>query len=366
MLDGLLVENFKCLKKKLVPLSSLTLMTGFNAAGKSTAIQSILLGSQMARSGGDCRGVPLNGELVKLGTTGDVLCQYADEPEIRFTYTTLDEDAILKLDASISSQTSLAMAPGSSLKDSKEILHILRNTIHISATRSGTLDVFPSPDDISPIFADVGECGQFAPWWFDKYCDDDIPAEKMHPDEKSAVLRRQFIAWANEIFPGSEANTESIDRTPLVRLELRIGLQDQWKRPANIGYGLTYVFPILVAGLLAKKGQVLIIDSPEAHLHPMGQSKIGYFLAVIAAAGVQVIIETHSDHILNGVRLAVSKNSILNSEVAIHFFSPSQSVSDNSPTVISPLIDRRGNLSEWPDGFFDQSDKDLSTLSGWD
>jgi len=136
--------------------------------------------------------------------------------------------------------------------------------------------------------------------------------------------------------------------------------------PANIGYGLTYVFPILVAGLLSKKGQVLIIDSPEAHLHPMGQSKIGYFLAVMAAAGVQVIVETHSDHVLNGVRLAVSKHSISNDDVAIHFFSPSQSASDPSSVVTSPLIDIQGNLSEWPEGFFDQSDKDLATLSGWD
>lgn len=98
----------------------------------------------------------------------------------------------------------------------------------------------------------------------------------------------------------------------------------------------------------------------------MGQSKIGYFLAVMAAAGVQVIVETHSDHVLNGVRLAVSKHSISNDDVAIHFFSPSQSASDPSSVVTSPLIDIQGNLSEWPEGFFDQSDKDLATLSGWD
>lgn len=366
MLDGLLIENFKCLKNQFVPLAPLTLLTGFNAAGKSTAIQSLLLGSQMARKGASSNGAPLNGDLVKLGTTGDVLCQYADEREIRFKYTSASGEAsIVKLDASERAKTSLSLKPGSSFRDSVEILELLKNVIHISATRHGTLDVFPSPEELDPVYADVGDRGQFAPWWFDQQSDDDIDKGKLHSSESSSNFRRQFIAWANEIFPGSEANTVSIERTPLVRLELRIGLQQQWKRPANIGYGLTYAFPLLVAGLLAKKGQLLIIDSPEAHLHPMGQSKMGYFLGVVAASGVQVIIETHSDHVLNGVRLAVAKKQISNDNVAIHFFSSSKDANAPSSVVISPLIDPKGSLSEWPEGFFDQSDKDLIALSGW-
>ncbi|WP_299774673.1 DUF3696 domain-containing protein [uncultured Pseudoteredinibacter sp.] len=365
MLDGLMVENFKCLKRQFVPLSPLTLLTGFNAAGKSTAIQSVLLGSQMARTGSGCTGVPLNGDLVKLGSVGDVLCQFADEREVRFEYSAACSKSRVKLDASERSKTSLLVKPGSSLQEDSTINSILRNVINISATRIGTLDVFPSPENLEPVFADVGESGQFAPWWFDQHSDEDVCKEKAHPSEKALILRRQFSAWANEIFPGSEANTVNIERTPLVRLELRTGLQDQWKRPANIGYGLTYAFPILVAGLLAKKGQILIIDSPEAHLHPRGQSKIGFFLGAMAAAGVQVLIETHSDHVLNGVRLAVAKNVVPKGDVSIHFFSSSSDDFDPSAVVTSPIIDSEGNLSEWPEGFFDQSDKDLAALSGW-
>lgn len=366
MLDGLLIENFKCFKKQLVPLAPLTLLTGFNAAGKSTAIQSLLLSSQMARKGANFNGAPLNGDLVKLGTTGDVLSQYADEREIRFKYSTASgESSIVKLDASERARTSLSLKDGSSFGENTEIIEQLKNVIHISATRHGTLDVYPSPEDFEPIHADVGDCGQFAPWWFDQKSDDEIDKDKLHSSESSSNFRRQFIAWANEIFPESEANTVTIERTPLVRLELRIGLQQQWKRPANIGYGLTYAFPLLVAGLLANKGQLLIIDSPEAHLHPMGQSKMGYFLGVIAASGVQVILETHSDHILNGVRLAVAKKRISNDDVAIHFFSPSRDTKEPSSVIISPLIDSKGSLSEWPEGFFDQSDKDLILLNDW-
>lgn len=370
MFTELFIENFKCLKQQSIPLAPLTLFTGFNAAGKSTTIQSLLLGSQMARKGIDCQGVPLNGELVKLGSVGDVLCQFADEREIRFTYSTNNSSGNLILDASARVQSALPIKPASNLHNNADVMSLLKNIIYISATRIGTLDVFPTPEDAQPIFADVGECGQFAPWWFDNHADDEIDSAKAHVDESALTMRRQFSAWSNELFPGSQANTVSIERTPLVRLELRKGMQEQWQRPANTGYGLTYAFPILVAGLLAKKGQLLIIDSPEAHLHPMGQSRIGYFLGAIAAAGVQVIIETHSDHVLNGVRLAIAKKAIAPDEVSIHFFSYSQSTAKGSSPkasqIVSPQVDANGNLSEWPEGFFDQSDKDLAALSGWE
>ena len=203
--------------------------------------------------------------------------------------------------------------------------------------RLGTEDVYPSPDMPEPINADVGFQGQFAPWWFEKMLDEIVDEMKLHPDEKAATLRRQFDAWSNELFPGSQANAIRINKTPLIKLELRTKNTEEWRRPANIGYGLTYAFPILVAGLLAKPGQILIIDSPEAHLHPMGQSRIGEFLSVIAASGVQIILETHSDHVLNGIRLAVSKNKIEHDKVAVHFFSPDMDEGNNGPKITSPL-----------------------------
>jgi predicted ATPase len=242
---------------------------------------------------------------------------------------------------------------------------ILKEIIFISATRNGTLDVYPIPNSPFPIHADVGECGQFAPWWFAKFLDENIPDKKRNNNDSAQSLRRQFNAWANELFPGTEASVEELERLPLVKLELRTSKQQQFKRPANVGYGLTYAFPILVAGLLAKEGQVLIVDSPEAHLHPLGQSKIGYFLGTMAAAGVQVICETHSDHVLNGIRLAVADNTLLNSDVAIHFFQPQTGETEETPLITSPQIDSKGSLDIWPEGFFDQTDKDLAKLNGW-
>jgi predicted ATPase len=257
------------------------------------------------------------------------------------------------------------LLPPEANDNARQLVNGLQDIIFLSAIRIGTADVFPSPDDPSPVNADVGIEGQFAPWWFQRLLDEDIDESRRHPSDEALTLRRQFNAWASQLFPGAQANAITMEKTNLVRLELRIGDIGDFRRPSNIGYGLTYAFPVIVAGLLANKGQVLIIDSPEAHLHPMGQSQMGRYLAQIASAGVQVIIETHSDHILNGIRLAVRDQAIAAEKVVIHFFNHADNVKENVARVMSPLIDRSGNLSEWPDGFFDQTEKDLSQLAGW-
>src|SRR5258708_39648245 len=110
--------------------------------------------------------------------------------------------------------------------------------------------------------------------------------------------------------------------SPVSRLNLPILLSEigVWYRPANVRYGLTYAFPIIVALLAAEDDQIVVIDSPEAHLHPSAQSQMGQLLARFAAAGVQILVETHSDHLLNGARLAVKGGVLPHSEMQIHFF----------------------------------------------
>ena len=90
---------------------------------------------------------------------------------------------------------------------------------------------------------------------------------------------------------------------------------------------------------------------------------MGQFLAKVAHSGIQVILETHSDHILNGVRRAVKEGILSADQVAIHFFRPR---SDNGSQVVSPVLDSTGNIDAWPDGFFDQFDKDMNHFAGWD
>lgn len=147
-------------------------------------------------------------------------------------------------------------------------------------------------------------------------------------------------------------------------LRLRTSDGTDFHRPINTGFGLTQVFPLVVAAISAREDDLLLIENPEVHLHPAGQAAMGVFLAEVAAAGVQVLIETHSDHILNGVRRAVKNGVLRPDDALLHFFRP-RDESGERPQVETPALDAAGNVDLWPEGFFDQFDKDTSFFAGW-
>jgi len=132
-------------------------------------------------------------------------------------------------------------------------------------------------------------------------------------------------------------------------------------RATNVGFGITYILPVIVAALASPVGTLLLIENPEAHLHPKGQVCRGDLLARAAHAGVQVVVETHSDHVLNGIRLAVRDGRLQPDHVQMHFFRrPERGGQANE--VVSPRVDRNGRISSWPNDFFDQWDKSLEAL----
>jgi predicted ATPase len=379
MIKRLELENFKCFKKLSLPFSNLTALTGFNASGKTSTLQSLLLLSQNFRENRPDGKVTLNGKSIRLGTPGDVLNEDSDTNIIRIDVE--DESACIKLALGLDNRNSdrtidiksLTVETGDNKEDffstsqlfsklsqldSPNLLYkSISNIDYLGISRLELDSLYPISD--SSTSHHVGTKGEFAPWLFEVFKDDMVHQDKMHPDEVASNFRRQFNAWFGDIFPNAEADTLSIDNTNFVKLMFRNNKVSEWRTPSNIGYGLSYAFPIVVSALLAKPGDIIIIDSPEAHLHPQGQSKMGEFLSIMSSAGVQIIIETHSDHMLNGIRLAVYRTLIDRKEISIHFFNSTHS------DIISPFVDENGNLSEWPEGFFDQAEKDMSELVGW-
>ena len=119
--------------------------------------------------------------------------------------------------------------------------------------------------------------------------------------------------------------------------------------------------------LTAQPGDCLIIENPEAHIHPRGQAELGRLLALCAQSGVQLFVETHSDHIINGVRVAVKKKQIDRHNVAISFFN--RVSTDSSAPIYEQYsvcdtinIDDNGELSSYPEGFLDEWNKQLLEL----
>ncbi len=190
--------------------------------------------------------------------------------------------------------------------------------------------------------------------------------ELLHPKTEElgnvTQIGKQVELWLGDITPGVELLAQTMPGTNVSSLRLkRLGVATDWLRPPNIGFGVSYTLPIIVAGLLAPPGSLFLVENPEGHLHPAGQSSIGRFLAVLAAAGVQVIVETHSDHVLSGVRLAAVDpgHPVKYEQIIVQFFHGKEGTKERAQPID---VTAKGGLSVWPAGFFDQSEKDLAAI----
>ncbi len=363
MITELEIENFKCFRNLRLSFGALTLLTGFNGGGKSSAIQPLLLLAQSARMQAIGPDMPLNGPLVRLGTVGDVLP--SDRPAKSLSFEIVEQGGTQRWELTAKAgDRFLRDARKGRSKSARILTHdltFLNKISYLSAVREGAADAFPLPEAEGAL-RDVGIDGSYAPYLYDLFADDEVAFAKQKSDEKATSFRKQLDAWLGTLFPDAQANVQLVPQLSLLNLQFRLSGIGAWRRPVNIGYGLTYAFPILVALLAAEEGQLVIIDSPEAHLHPYAQSQMGRLLAHFAAAGVQILVETHSDHLLNGVRLAVKDRILPSPSLKLHFFTRA---SQDSHGVISPGIGADGRISDWPDGFFDQAEKDLSLLANW-
>jgi CRISPR-associated Cas5-like protein len=373
VITSLEIEHFKCFANLRLALGRLTLLTGFNGGGKSSAVQPLLLLAQAYRNAADVKQLALNGALVRLGTVGDILPAQGtgsrviirligDVEETEWVASARAGERHLVVDAHSIRGPTGAIHDNPMPPSTDGMAASLGRLSFLSAVREGTADAYPIPESASNGNVDVGVDGRFAPFWYGRCVDDEVPRARRHPNEPATSLRKQLDAWLSTLFPGAQANVQQFPQVSLESLQFRLSDIGSWRRPANVGYGFTYAFPILVALLAATESQIVVIDSPEAHLHPSAQSQMGRLLAVFAGAGVQIIVETHSDHLLNGARLAVKDRALSADAVRVHFFT---GASRTAHGVVSPTLDAEGRIGEWPAGFFDQAETDLARLSGW-
>jgi hypothetical protein len=221
---------------------------------------------------------------------------------------------------------------------------------YISADRIGPQELYEKA--VLPKFVHVDALGKFTVNLLDKMREE-LVNEKLCLGEDARTLITQTEAWLGKIL-----GPLKLEILPLTRntLELRLGSY----KPANVGFGYSNILPIIVSGLIAKPGEKLIIENPEIHLHPKAQSALIQFLVAVANTGVQVFVESHSDHVLNSIRVAVKEGQIDKNEVAIFFHDRVGPKRDIKVTSIK--VDTQGELSEYPTNFFDEYSNQLFKL----
>lgn len=398
MLTRIDLRNFKCFESLKLPLRPLTLLSGANASGKSSVLQALVLLHQTMREQEWSTRLILNGGGVRLGTVGDVLDQVHARRSCEITL--LEDDAAqfhwefdgerdemsmdlrrfkglvndMALDIDIDrsqpfrcllphglTTSSSGSSPGAQLANL--LAERMRGLTYLTAERLGPRESYMLDDpQLTPV---VGPRGEYAISILHSKHDTFVLASLVIQDVPP-ILSRQVEAQMARFFPGCVLEIEQVPHANAATLGIRISPDTPFHRPVNTGFGLTQVLPIVVAALSSEKNGLLLIENPEVHMHPAGQAMMGEFLAQVASAGVQVMIETHSDHVLNGIRRAVRHGTLPKDDVALHFFRPRRDGKpDGEPQVQSPILDADGNVDSWPEGFFDQFDKDMNYFAGW-
>lgn len=366
MIDSLSITNFKCIDHLDLRLAGITMLAGLNAMGKSTCIQSLLLLHQSALE----QTIPLaqlvrNGRWAELGTPKDLLWEAAENECISFSLGFRGDR--ITWDFTLDSKLGEFIGQMSPQGDLPLGLGIFSDGLqYLRADRMGPRTFFPVSNSEVRIHRQLGRDGQYSAHFLSECGEDHVSNEGLrHTRARSAQLRHQLEAWLGEISPGTRLYTEAHPSLDLVSLEYAFSTgrgETNRYRATNVGFGISYILPIILAALSATAGSLLLIENPEAHLHPQGQLQMGRLLALASLGGVQIVVETHSDHVLNGLRLAVHDRILAPDQVALHHFQRETRNDDIRTKVISPIIDADGRIDQWPDGFFDENEKALRKL----
>lgn len=376
MLTAFSVKNFKFHKETQLELGNLTLLTGVNSAGKTSLIQALLLLRQSWLTDRLMQGLDLNGPLCKIGTAQDALYRQADRGILDIKIDA-EESFLFSYDAETALNSSFLPPKEYSETATREKLEkcslFNQNFQYVSSLRLGGKSHFPQfnfevdQHQISQILGQ-GECVAHFLYKFGTESTFNYLF-----DDKEYLLSSQVEQWERRI---SEGITINVQKNMNEGFDIHYGyVRDGEKnimdlKAENIGYGISHSLPIVVALLAAKPNDLVILENPEAHLHPKGQAELAKLISRIAQHGVQLIVETHSDHILNGIQLAAKnfeegkQTGLDRSKIKIYYVTP-EPTTQTYAVAQKVTIESNGLLDKQPQGFFDQAEMDLIDLNGF-
>lgn len=356
MITSLKLENFKGFVDETIIMGGVTLLSGLNNSGKSSTIQALRMFCK--NHPGENPLLPGHGSVEEIRARG----ANADAPVcISICWTNgeqnvVEEQLILKTDG--------CEQPG------KTPL-----ACYVGADRFGPRMSLPIERSLGGMPC-IGDNGEFVLDFLHRLENTLLPEIMHHDKSEGNTLSYEIQGWLHEIAPSASfrLTLDSQRDTSYAKIDNL--------RPTNVGFGISYSMPILAAllGMTAgpphlgwdvlwgqqweemklERGVLVMLENPEAHLHPKGQTIMGELIVKAAACGVQVVVETHSDHLMDGIRMAVKKGILDCDRVKFHFFERN---AQDQCLIKSPKLHANGKLDFWPDGFFDQTMKNRAVLA---
>ncbi len=406
MIRNIQIKNFKSLKSVDVDLSNLNLLTGLNGSGKSSLLQALLLLRQSEHEIG--RGRMLlqkkENELFDAGVAKDVYFQWGIEKTIDFRLLlenrflldwSFDCDVLISPDDNI-----LTTEKKYTAADLIQSAVFTQQFHYLNAERLSPQNLYSRNVEVVENERSIGVFGEYAVHFLEHFGNNyEVGMETyevskkdektgkettetkkrvrvgfehlLHPKAKSEKLIHQADAWLSEISPGVNLIPEKVSNEESrisYQFGTSLGRTNRFK-PKNVGFGLSYVLPVIVTLLTAEPGQLILMENPESHIHPRGQAELGRLLAAAAQSGAQLLVETHSDHILNGIRIAARNKQIDPGKAVAFYFKRNEE--DNSSDITPIIVDANGKLhrktaegttAKIPKGFFDEWTNSMAQL----
>lgn len=368
MINKISLRNIKCFAKQDLSFAGLNILTGINGVGKSTIIQSILLAVQAEKD----TLLEFNGALVELGDYSDLQHENAE-----------DDGACISIVSELGFwkwgyEKGFENSKGERIahlpllkKTESDFSSIKENVVYISAERWGPRANVPlNTHNPNPYW--LGKHGEYTIQFLHSLNTSTLRDEnkksianlkdndpRIHNGQVGNVIFSNIIAWMGEVSPNVSIEASVIKEAVTGYSSFSFNGGKKYKA-TNVGFGLSYSLSVVTALVSAEKNSIVILENPEAHLHPKGQSKLGQLMALAAKAGVQVIVETHSEHVINGARIMVRKDVISSNLIEVMFVSRDDNRKLSSVEVLE--VNEVGQITKWPEDFFDQQAIDMKTL----
>lgn len=374
MFKKLFLQNFKCFPEfeEQMDFSTVNVLSGSNGRGKSSVFQAILALAQSYESGKDMTSIRLNGDMLKLGNykdvihKGDVTKSFTiglttdndSDNELKFVCRSNDGVECLFDNVYVNDVPLIVEVEMSSVGDKGEVKNIV---VRNSSINSTTYESFTQLTNIYYISAD-----RIGPRNSVKMLADKV-ANNIGIHGENAINRlyegkedfqKEVQGIMSVILGGASVNVFNSPDYEEVKILLDSVDGSNGYKPVNVGFGYSYILPLIILPLIVPEGSKLFIENPEAHLHPGAQSRLmRYLIQMAVGKNIQLFIETHSEHIINGMRKAVVDPSVdFKAKDSMIYFVKQKG---EQPAVEKITIDDKGNLSDFPVDFFDQQRQDL-------
>lgn len=384
MFESLELSHFKCFEsfEKPIFFRQINLLTGSNGRGKSSIFQSILLLAQSYELGKDWKSIQLKGRFVELGNYKDVIYNGQTDTQLSITLTTDNETYnTMKFvcqgskDEGIGCDIDNIYVNGEALFDEIGMGNAISDENNVGKDTATPLQKVVLPTSTYDCFT------QLASVYY-------ISAERLGPRNAVKMIQGRVSDQIgihgervlNSLYDGKEnfqkevANAMSVilggasvkvlnsEDYEYVKALLDSKDNQEGYKPVNVGFGYSYILPLIVLPMLVPDKSKIFIENPEAHLHPGAQSRLmDYLISIAKEKDLQLFIETHSDHFVNALRIATKKrmHGINHHDSAIIHINRNEA---GKASFAHIKMDKDGNLSDYPRDFMDEWTKQMLYL----